>query len=190
MGVKIERGQKKEIIWIAKYGGQLPRRVPQIWNEVKLVFWSCHLGSVQRPRMSPLWAKANTTVAANKARLGQHRICWFYKLVFFKESNYPYFIDVETEISQVPVSSKLGPLSFCLLSRPCYGNCTMNISPQRRIKQHSPGTMSTALGWWGKAALLAEAPFTAGLTFCPKTALITMKFPQTQDEWGRRWLHF
>lgn len=91
MGVEIERGQKKEIIWIAKYGGQLPRRVPQIWNEVKLVFWSCHLGSVQSPRMSPLWAKANVTVAANKARLGQHRICWFYKLVLFKESKLPLF---------------------------------------------------------------------------------------------------
>lgn len=144
---------------------------------------------MQRPRTSPSWEKANTLVSANRAHLGLHRICSFYKL-FSKNPNYPYFTNIETEISQVPVSSKLGPLCFCLLTRPCYSECTMNLSLQRRLKQHSPGTVSTALGWWGKAAVLTEAPFTARPILCPRTALITKKFPQTQNEWGRRWLHF
>lgn len=45
-----------------------------------------------------------------------------------------------------------------------------------------PDTLSTALGWRGKAALVIEARFTAGFTLCPKAALITVKFPQTQNE--------
>lgn len=62
-----------------------PGESPQISNEGKLVFWSCHLGSVKRPKMSPLWEEASTILSANKANLGRHRVCRNWDLTVSSE---------------------------------------------------------------------------------------------------------
>lgn len=78
------------------------------WNEVKPGFWSCHLGSRQRPK-DFFARKSQPHLSAKKAHLGLHRVRWFYKLVP-QNPNEPYFIDVEIEVLRVPMTLKLGPL--------------------------------------------------------------------------------
>lgn len=84
---------------------------------------------MQRPEIFPLWGKANPTC------LGLHRICGFYQLVPSKNPERALFYTEKLLVSQVSMSLKPGPLGFCLLTRLCHGDCTMDWFLQRRIKQ-------------------------------------------------------
>lgn len=64
----------------------------------------------------------------------------------------------------------------------------MNIFLLKELSSLTPLPSVNSPGWKGTAGLLTEAQFTARLPPGPKTALISVKFPQTQWERGTRFL--